>query len=665
MQFLTKCDNWHPSHTPVSKYLITRLYQMVDVSEIISYRYPVTNGLILLEELYDTATLGLDYSLAIKRLEYLIKEVLDNDIETSIVKDKIIDKYFNPIQKGVQGFKSFNLSDRKDLKAIQTNSMIYISTLQQGYIEKVFTELDGTDWSDNHFQTKVDYLNQLAMILVSQSLHIGHSISFLQVSFGGLVKKELTFLKDNLSKIFAFNQERFYKCFIGCSSLDPLLINELRMESSKEPRTKFEEREIPKPTEIFGEENLDNKEAVAEQNLDAEEAVTEENLDAEEAVAEESLDAEEAVAESELLAGYCFECSGKDALSALRNSVTKAFISLSLKYPEAVLTIPNLFNPIWEKSYYFNASHNLKYKKYRKFKLNNDADPIIPASRINTLINSLYPQKIKDFPNELLEKFQESLYFYHLAHSASSMENSYLLLWTALESLMGFRAQSTDIIGNIKENVAKALALGSVGRRVNATIQRMKLTSSKDSWGNIYKPTNSHNNSEYERIGLCEWITWMTQLKVDPTDDFYKDISKEPLLGRQFSSINQRWKKLEDVYEVIIRAQKNTSYQLDRLYQARNKIVHSGQFGRTGKYLWIHLEWYLGKLLAVSLLISKEFPQNFDADQRDIVFGCLRGQYESSIDYLKRHKNEPIEVKHLLASGITAFPVLCFESIPH
>jgi len=132
MQFLTRSNKWHSSHTTVSKYLITRLYQMVDVSEIISYRYPVTNGLILLEELYDTATLGLDYSLAIHRLKYLIEECLNDDIETSIVKDQIIQKYFNPIKEGIKVFKNFNLSDRKDLKTIQINSMIYISTLQQG-----------------------------------------------------------------------------------------------------------------------------------------------------------------------------------------------------------------------------------------------------------------------------------------------------------------------------------------------------------------------------------------------------------------------------------------------------------------------------------------------------------------------------------------------------
>lgn len=651
MQFLTKYDKWHSSHTDISKYLITRLYQMVDVSEIISYRYPVTNGLILLEELYETVTSALDYPIATKRLKPLIEECSNEKVETSIVKDQIIEKYFNPIQKGVKKFNDYNLSERKDLKEIQTHLMIYISTLQQGYIEKIFIELNDIKWNDTGFQRNVDYLNHLAMILVSHSLHIGHSISFLQVSFGSLVKKDLAFLTRDIYNIFAFNQERFYKCFIYCSELDPLLINELLMKSSKEPRAKFEEREIPK-TEISAPESLENEEIVTEENLD------------EEAVDEENLDPNEIVNESELLPGYCFECSGKDPLSALRNSVTKAFINLSLKHPEKiVLTIPSLFNPIWEKSYYFNASHN--HKKYRKFKLNNDADPIIPASRINTLINSLYPEKITHFSNEILEKFQEALYFYHLAHSVSSMENSYLLLWTALESLMGFRAQSTDNIGNIKENVAKALALGSVGRRVNATIQRMKLTSSKDSWGKKYGPENSQNISEYETSGLCEWIAWIANLDVGKEEDFLKSIRQEPLLGRQFSKINQEWKKLKNINEVIIRAEKNTSYQLDRLYQARNRIVHSGQFGRTGKYLWIHLEWYLGKLLAVSLLISRKFPQNFDADQRDIVFGCLRGQYESSIDYLKRHEDKTIEFKHLLASGITAFPVLCFESIPH
>ena len=48
MKVLDK-SKWHTSHTSLSKYLVTRLYQLVDTSEVISYRYSVTNGLILIE----------------------------------------------------------------------------------------------------------------------------------------------------------------------------------------------------------------------------------------------------------------------------------------------------------------------------------------------------------------------------------------------------------------------------------------------------------------------------------------------------------------------------------------------------------------------------------------------------------------------------------------
>jgi hypothetical protein len=90
--------------------------------------------------------------------------------------------------------------------------------------------------------------------------------------------------------------------------------------------------------------------------------------------------------------------------------------------------------------------------------------------------------------------------------------------------------------------------------------------------------------------------------------------------------------------------------------------VHSGRFGRSGNYLWIHLEWYVAKLLAVSILILDDlsFDLDLDANPRDIVFGCLRGQYESSKDYLERHKDKIINFDNILSSGITRFPVLCF-----
>ncbi|AFZ58629.1 hypothetical protein H6G54_20150 [Anabaena cylindrica FACHB-243] len=139
-------------------------------------------------------------------------------------------------------------------------------------------------------------------------------------------------------------------------------------------------------------------------------------------------------------------------------------------------------------------------------------------------------------------------------------------------------------------------------------------------------------------------------------------MKNEPLLCKQYRDINEKWKNLKDLHDVIVKAKKNTNYQLDSLYQTRNRIVHSGRFGRTGIYLWIHLEWYVAKLLASSILIMDGLRNNLsiDGNPRDIVFGCLRGQYESSIDYLLRHQDKIIDFEHILASGITRFPYICF-----
>ena len=68
----------------------------------------------------------------------------------------------------------------------------------------------------------------------------------------------------------------------------------------------------------------------------------------------------------------------------------------------------------------------------------------------------------------------------------------------------------------------------------------------------------------------------------------------------------------------------------------------------------------LGNAIAAALIILDNLSLDLDINPRDIVFGCLRGQYESSIDYLNRHKDKDIEFTHVSASGITRFPVLCF-----
>jgi hypothetical protein len=590
MEFLATPKEWEPSHTILSKYLVTRLFQLVDITEVISYRYPITNGIILLEELYDTATACLKRPKTKDRLKSLLEECLDANIQTSIINDPVIEKYFRTIKNALQPWLKKEL-DETGIKILQSISLTYIATLNKKYEEFIFVELKAIDLSSNHFDTEAKKIDRLLKTLVAFALHSEHSIIHLKISFRGLIKDSRDRLVDQLYKIFSFAQNREYQFSITNNHLGSDLKKQLGVKSDRASET------------------------------------------------------------------YNFSASGKDAHSAFRNKVTTALRKLGVKNS----SINNINNDkIWRNVICLNEST----KKHKKLNFIDDRDPIIPLARINTLEKSLekYNQKLQDIKDEVLEKIEESLYLYHLALSVPVIENSYILLWTSLESLMGLRTNEADIL-TIKKNVSSTLALGAIGRRVNATIQRMKNTSNANGWKKIYSPSDDKSANEFDATGLCHWISWITDQNIKKSpDDPFDDMESEPLLCKQYRDINENWKKLKDLHSVITLSQPNLDYQLDRLYQTRNRIVHSGRFGRSGNYLWIHLEWYVAKLLAVSILIldNLSFDLELDANPRDIVFGCLRGQYQSSMDYLERHKDKIINFDDLLSSGITRFPVLCF-----
>ena len=221
---------------------------------------------------------------------------------------------------------------------------------------------------------------------------------------------------------------------------------------------------------------------------------------------------------------------------------------------------------------------------------------------------------------------------------------------------MGLRTNQPDI-EIVQTNVAQAIALGAVGRRVNSTVQRLRTLGRANQWPYL-GPSEA---SEYERVGLCRWIMWLTDKNVaDTQDDPFLIFEADPLLARQYRTINETWSDLGVLAKLISSSERNLRYQLDRLYLTRNTIIHSGHFGRTGTYQWIHLEWYVGKILAQAISTLDQPSGQLQADSRDLVFGELQGQYRSTVDYLSRHSSESIALEHLIVSGVTRFPTLCF-----
>src|SRR5690606_8219595 len=67
--------------------------------------------------------------------------------------------------------------------------------------------------------------------------------------------------------------------------------------------------------------------------------------------------------------------------------------------------------------------------------------------------------------------------------------------------------------------------------------------------------------------------------------------------AQPISEGNLKW-----IYNRITRSKQSIEHQLQRIYLHRNQIVHSGDMINEYSNLWLHLEWYVGKILYYSLL---------------------------------------------------------------
>lgn len=246
--------------------------------------------------------------------------------------------------------------------------------------------------------------------------------------------------------------------------------------------------------------------------------------------------------------------------------------------------------------------------------------------------------------------------FTNTTHKVPSMENSYILLWTALESIMGQRDKRSDI-DVIKENVSKTISIGAVGRRINGFTERYLMMKEKMCW-NILDMDNVFLDT---KEGGAKWLEWLIKKYDDKDlDDPFVMLKTCPLLCKIYRDLNENLFKNNDLVVITKNSRRKVEYQLERLYLMRNSIVHSGKFNKNNSYLWGYLEWYIGKLLAQFIVLLSEISIVKGENVRDNIFAYMQGQYDSIINYLEVNGDEEITLENILASQITDFPILSF-----
>jgi len=276
-----------------------------------------------------------------------------------------------------------------------------------------------------------------------------------------------------------------------------------------------------------------------------------------------------------------------------------------------------------------------------------DGDPINVNSRGRSFRNTLVKCSIAfgytfteemNIPKAENSTLRNSVYYYNLALGSKSIENSLSLLWTTLESIIPYRMSGSDI-ECIQHVLTKGLSIGSICRDIHGFALRFIQQNQQNE--NMLAGLGTRSfPSHYTPQGLEEWFNWLSDASQAKKRHSKMKLCSE-LLTYQYSKIGKPFsdESLDYLLSRIESSKLSINYQLQRIYLHRNQIVHAGDLVNEYSNLWMHLEWYVGKLLAYFFIQMHFLNKHTNIET---AFRQLEADYDYLVSYLKMNKSEKI-----------------------
>lgn len=611
-----KIDQWHSSHTELTKYFIEKIKQQVDPSEIISNKHRTTNGLTLINEVINLCELAIENEKYVKRLRSLIEECKQKKLKNTIVGDYILTKYFPDIVSYYENIQDVDTSTKEKLTRFLIISEIHFKRITPHYHNHLTIEFNKIDFSnDKGFEKEASKIDEFIDCYIPYLIYVGYSATSIGIIAAKYIsKKNGEQSPSNITKNFSLKEYQYRFLFITSKDSDEL---KFITQTLKGYGTKFS---LKRRSEIAKNIGIGFPNDNGNVYLEIEE--------------------------------YCID--PHSYCRSLYDSCLKNYV-----YSKDRLTLSS-FNNFFDRffwRFYAKAGDNHKFSLCDSY-----LDPINVHTRRSTLRYTL-EKYISHFNDDsripTVESLAEPIYFYNLALGSKSIENSLSLLWTVLEILLPYRKKTNDI-QNAQYFISKYLSIGGIQRHLMSFIVRGFKTDEKNEthfFDTIFTKPNLIYSSVCAKT-FCEWLC--IDHKADKsTDPYYTLKPVSNLLCYQFTELNNaytgsRGYKVSNWIDRIKASELSISYQLDRIYLHRNRIVHTGSLLNEYSNLWSHLEWYVGKLLSYLIItyLDGEWEENpydqllqLEADN-DQLMTVLNLYKDKTIAELGKHVDYELVFKH-------------------
>lgn len=600
--WVAKKEIWASNQSELEKFMIERIIQRCDYNEILSEKHRTTSGFTLVNELIHLCEATEKKYKSLHTLLILIEESKDKYLSQNIKNDSIITKYFSDLQNYIiKDFKpevlgNIDKINLQELKKIKHNLKIFKHQLEQNYFDSLKKEILKIDFKvlNSGFQTEASKLSELLDLYITYLIHKGYSVSSFYEVIMRWLQAGYRITPRSLFQNFNFNNRQmvFVHRFPGKKSPffeDFIEILESGILKLKINHGQVVDLNIPEITNL----NFSSIDYVV-----------------------------------------TYKTATLDPHSFVRTLYDEVIKQVILRKNRNTLVH---FNYFFKNTYWRLCSKTAP--KIQVIKLNDD--PINLSGRKKTLFNTLDKFSIenginfnkKKLPYIENKQLSNAIFFYNMALGSKSIENSFSLLWTALEAILPYRTESSDI-GSIQNFVSSSLSIGALNRDLQSFSNRKLNVSRSYHLDSSLTPDSFVINQE-SNLTLFQRLQTTTETKGAETCAELSNYSN--LLAFQYAKIGKPLSigKIGVIKERIEVSNLSIKYQLQRIYRHRNQIVHSAEMISEYSNLWSHLEWYVGKLLFYGFMELELLKTSKDIED---CFRKLESEYKYLVSYLTKNK---------------------------
>lgn len=279
-----------------------------------------------------------------------------------------------------------------------------------------------------------------------------------------------------------------------------------------------------------------------------------------------------------------------------------------------------------------------RFKYFQWFEIKNLTD-----KQITDILALHLPKLYANLDNDARYSFYKSMTFHTAATRSKEIENQFLNVWIALETLLPISPEDTIFV-KFKTSFEPILSIGYCEKLIRDFQKNFSFYTNND-YSDFYSllPPICNDFNDTEK---CAAIITTQNEEIDTL--LSKKIGRNPLFFLRIHELREKFSTADQIKREISQHQSRISWHLQRMYRVRNKITHKGEKIQNINYLTENLNSYYHVIVEHIDTCASEFHHLNNIEAVLAYCNVAYTSYQDTLDSLKGNRCDVSNLQILL-----------------